>query len=228
MTLNRVIDAVFFDLDGTLMDTAPDLATACNRLLGEYQLPEVPLEKFREWVHGGAAMMICESFQMSIDHPDFLTIKSAFLNYYQQQIVCQTQLFDGIDELLRLLDHKKIPWGVVTNKPQKLTQPLMAHFGLTLRSCATVCGDTLSVAKPHPAPLLYACELTGVSPLNSVYVGDTAGDIQAAQAAGMISIAVDYGYKPSGVSIEKWMANHEAMTTQHLLSFFSSFPPRWR
>jgi N-acetyl-D-muramate 6-phosphate phosphatase len=223
----KFIEAVFFDLDGTVLDTAPDLAAACNEVLREYQRPAIPLAEFREWVHGGAVMMICESFRINTAHPDFAAIKTAFLNHYQQQLTRQTRLFAGIDDVLRYLEQEKIPWGIVTNKPQWLTQPLMEHFGLSSRSCCTISGDTLATAKPHPAPLLHACELVHAAPSRSVYVGDTLGDIQAAHAAGMISIAVKYGYNPAHCDINAWPADNFAATPEHLLSIFSD-PAIWR
>jgi N-acetyl-D-muramate 6-phosphate phosphatase len=227
MTLNQIIDAVFFDLDGTLLDTAPDLAAACNKVLREYQRPEIPFAQFREWVHGGANMMVCQSFGINTTHPDYTDIKTAFLNHYRQQIAMHTQLFAGMNEVLNYLDQEKIPWGVVTNKPQWLTQPLMAHFGLDARSRCIISGDTLSTAKPHPAPLLHACELTQAQPARSVYVGDTLCDIQAAQAAGMRSIGVCYGYNPPHCNVNEWAADILASTPQHLLTILSD-PDMWR
>ena len=222
MKLNHSIEAVFFDLDGTVLDTAPDLAAACNEILCEYQRPTIPLAEFREWVHGGAVMMVCGSFRINTAHPDFAAIKKAFLNRYEQQLTRQTQLFDGIDNVLRYLEQEKIPWGIVTNKPEFLTRPLMKHFGLSSRSCCSISGDTLATPKPHPAPLLHACQLIHVTPSHCVYVGDTMDDIQAARAAGMLSIAAKYGYNPSHCDINAWPADYFAATPGHLLSILSN------
>lgn len=209
---------VFFDLDGTLLDTAPDLADACNRLLLERQRSPIDLKQFREWVHGGTAMMICESFGIETSHPDFSKLKTAFLDNYQQRLTQKTRLFPGIDKVLSFLEQQQIPWGVVTNKQAILTQPLLAHFGLAQRCCCIVSGDTLTTTKPHPAPLLHACKLAQAEIADCIYVGDTLGDIQAARAAGMRSIAVDYGYRPSHSLIETWQADALASTPSELLN----------
>lgn len=220
MTYNRPIKAVFFDLDGTLLDTAPDLADACNALLAEYQRPPIPLTEFREWIHGGAMRMVCESFQIRTEHPDYPTIKAALLQNYQKRLTQKTRLFPGIKQVLRYLETAQIPWGIVTNKHAYLTQPLLNHFELTERCCCIISGDTLPTAKPHPAPLLHACELMHILPQDSVYVGDTLGDIQAAQAAHMRSIAVSYGYRPTGSKIEEWGADAYVASPDALLSVF--------
>lgn len=217
MPLNYPLKAVFFDLDGTLLDTAADLAGACNLVLQQYQRPPIPFATFREWVHGGASMMVCNSFQIASTHPDFSAIKSAFLANYRECLTQKTCLFTGIDSTLAYLDQHHILWGIVTNKPQQLTQPLADYFQFTARCCCIISGDTLQNTKPHPEPLLHACALAHISPQHSVYVGDTLSDIQAAQAAGMQSIAVGYGYRPKQSNIEDWPADALASTPQDLL-----------
>jgi len=214
-------DAVFFDLDGTLLDTAPDLADACNFVLKKYQKKAVDFSKFRNWVHGGAKLMICQSFQIQPDNSDYETIKLEFLTCYQQILTQKTQLFPGINKVLDYLEANKIPWGVVTNKHQRLTLPLLDHFLLSSRCCCIVSGDTLPQTKPDPAPLLHACQLISVRPDYSLYIGDTLSDIQAAKSAGMRSIAVSYGYHPHLSSIETWPADAWAATTQDLLDLLA-------
>jgi N-acetyl-D-muramate 6-phosphate phosphatase len=211
------IKGVFFDLDGTLLDTAPDLALACNDVLAQHNRPPVALAQFRNWVHGGALMMISQSFGINADHPDYSAIKSAFLASYQQRLTHSTQIFSGVPELLDYLDREAIPWGVITNKYACLAEPLLAHFGLVQRCCCLVSGDTLAVAKPNPAPLLHACQLTGINPSHSIYIGDTLGDIQAARAAGMHSIAVSYGYLPADSNPVEWRADALAATSYDIL-----------
>ncbi|MBS0350375.1 MAG: HAD-IA family hydrolase [Proteobacteria bacterium] len=188
------IEAVFFDLDGTLLDTAPDLHAACNEILRRYHKPLVPFKDFRQWVHGGSLMMIGNSFRIDQNHALFSEIKEQFLTQYQKNINHQTQLFTGIEQVLTYLESKKIPWGIITNKLTYLTEPLLDFFNLKSRCCCLVCGDTLPKIKPDPAPLLHACQLTQVKPELCVYVGDSSSDIQAANSANMLSIAAHYGY----------------------------------
>lgn len=218
MKSQPTLQAVFFDLDGTLLDTAPDLADACNQVLGEFHRPPVPLTEFRHWVHGGAKLMICASFKMDDQHPDFATIKSAFIRNYQQNLTRKTQLFTGIEQVLTYLEHSQIPWGVVTNKLAALAEPLLAHFGLAQRCCCLISGDTVANTKPHPAQLLHACQVVHTQPEHCLYVGDTLGDIQAAQAAGMHSIAVGYGYRPKNSKMDEWQADAIAATPEELLA----------
>jgi len=217
------LEAVFFDLDGTILDTAHDLADACNQLLQEHNRPAAPFDEFRQWIHGGAAMMISQSFQIDHNHPDFSALKSAFLQNYQQRLTDKTQLFPGIDTVLHHLEQQHIPWGVVTNKYAQFTQPLMTHFGLTHRCCCIISGDSLPTTKPHPAPLLRACELADAKPARCIYVGDTLSDVQAAKAAGMQSIAVRYGYHPKNSKIEEWQADAVASTPDDLLLLFQEW-----
>ncbi len=207
MMKKQPIKAVFFDLDGTLLDTANDLAEACSFVLRQYHRPPVDSQEFRNWIHGGAAMMICKSFQISVDNPDFPVIKSLFLQKYQEQLTKQTTLYAGIEQVLTFLEQQGISWGIVTNKNTQLTEPLMMHFGLNSRCCCIICGDTLPKAKPEPDPLLHACNLTRVDPKEAVYIGDTLGDIEAAKAAGLRSIAVSYGYTPQESNPSHWQAN---------------------
>jgi N-acetyl-D-muramate 6-phosphate phosphatase len=212
------MQAVFFDLDGTLLDTAPDLADACNYVLNQYQRPPIPLSQFREWVHGGAMLMLCESFGITSEHADYQAIRGAFLQNYQQRLANKTQLFPGINQVLLYLESSQIPWGIITNKHAWLVQPLLDYFQLTARCCCVISGDTLPTAKPHPAPLLHACALVPAQPQQCIYVGDTLGDIQAAQAAGMPSIAVSYGYNPKHCDISTWRADAIAANAEELLA----------
>ena len=130
MLKKPVIKCVFFDLDGTLLDTAPDLLNACNYVLAVHQHPQVSISEFCRWVHGGIAMMIGESFKIRPQHAEFPALKAAFLDYYQQHSIEQTQLFPGIADLLRYLQQNQIPWGIVTNKISTLTHPILEHFRL--------------------------------------------------------------------------------------------------
>lgn len=186
--------AVFFDLDGTLADTAPDLAGAANDMRLARELDALPFETLRPVASAGARGLIGAAFQLKPDHNDYETYKHEFLSRYESRLTQDSQLFEGIASLLDALDERGILWGVVTNKIARFTMPLCKHFGFTHRAAAIVCGDTTPHAKPHPAPLLKAAELADVAPVQCWYVGDDLRDVQAARAAGMRSVAASYGY----------------------------------
>jgi 2-phosphoglycolate phosphatase len=205
--MTKRFDAVFFDLDGTLADTAPDLAAAANRLVAEQGLPPVAYERLRPVASHGARGLIGAAFGKTPDHPDFPALRDTFLAYYEADIAVLTRLFDGVPELLSALDAEGIRWGVVTNKVTRFTTPLMSAIGLARRSAATVSGDTTPHAKPHPAPLLHAAAACGVDPARCAYVGDDLRDIQAGKAAGMTTVAAAYGYCGEGVPPEAWGAD---------------------
>lgn len=214
------IEAIFFDLDGTLLDTAPDLTAAFNATLEAYHRPPVSPGDFRRWISGGATAMIGEFFKINAEHPDFQAVRSLFLTHYRENLIENTRVFPGIEELLNHLEQKKIPWGVVTNRLTALTEPVLAHFGLHTRCCCAISGDTLPHSKPHPAPLLHACQLANSRPERSIYVGDALTDIQAAHAAGLFSVAVSYGYESQ---ISRFIESRAGAIIQHpleLLDFF--------
>ena len=201
-------DAIFFDLDGTLLDTAPDLYTAMLATLKELGKELVRFEAFRPHIHTGTASMLKGSLNIDESDPIFSTARETFLRHYQALLHKETDYFPGMLAVLEQLDQKNIPWGIVTNKPAYLTKPLIDSLELTHRCRCIVSGDTLPSKKPDPAPLLYACELTKVNPKNSIYVGDTESDVQAAKAAGMIAIAVLYGYHNPKSCPETWQADY--------------------
>jgi N-acetyl-D-muramate 6-phosphate phosphatase len=217
------IEAVFFDLDGTLLDTAPDLFTACNEILRRYGRPLVSFDDFRQWVHGGSLMMIGNSFQIKEDHPDIADIKQQFFDQYQKNITQQTQLFKGIEKVLSYLESDGIPWGIVTNKLTYLTEPLLDYFNLKSRCRCLVCGDTLTKVKPDPAPLLHACQLAHAQPEFSVYIGDSYSDIQAANRANMLSIAAHYGYLPKQCNPVEWQAHADAKKPEEIISILEKW-----
>jgi len=185
---------VLFDLDGTLLDTAPDLAFALNSLLAEQGREALAYPLIRPQVSHGGAALIQLGFGIDDNSPDFLPLKQRFLQIYQDNISRHTRLFEGLEDLLIQLEKRKIPWGVVTNKPAWLTDPLMRALKLDCRSAVTVSGDTLEQKKPHPAPILYACREIQQNPCDCVYIGDARRDIDAAKAAGVLAIAAAYGY----------------------------------
>lgn len=201
-------DAVFFDLDGTLADTAPDLAAAANRLVIEHGMAPVAYEKLRPVASHGARGLIGAAFGKKPEDPEFPALRDTFLDYYEADIAVHTRLFDGMDAVLAKLEANGIRWGIVTNKIARFTVPLVDAIGLTPRASAVVSGDTTAHAKPHPAPLLHAAELSGVAPGRCLYVGDDLRDIQAGKAAGMATVSAAYGYCGDGEPPETWGADY--------------------
>ena len=198
----------FFDLDGTLADTAPDLAAALNRILSEEGRAPLPYAAIRPTVSHGALAMVRHAFGERTDEARLLPLRDRLVAYYAADIAAETRLFDGMQALLEALEKAGIPWGVVTNKPGYLTTPLLAALGLAQRCSAVVSGDTLTVSKPDPAPLLHACRLAGCDPQASWYVGDAERDIEAARRAGMGSVLALYGYLDTGEAWSCWRADH--------------------
>jgi len=216
------IDAVFFDLDGTLADTAPDLAAAANRLVTERGLPPVAYDKLRPVASHGARGLLGAAFGKGPDDPDFLVLRDTFLDYYEADIAVHTRLFDGMAEVLSSLEAAGIRWGIVTNKVARFTVPLVAAIGLTPRAAAVVSGDTTAHAKPHPAPLLHAAQVSGVAPQRCVYVGDDLRDIQAGKAAGMVTVTAAYGYCGEGDPPETWGADYLVRHPSELIPLLTS------
>jgi N-acetyl-D-muramate 6-phosphate phosphatase len=209
-------DAVLFDLDGTLADTAPDLAGAVHKMQRERGLPETPLDALRPLASAGARGLLGGGFGIAPGAPEYEAMRVEFLANYAAAICVKTTLFPGIAELLDALDARGVRWGIVTNKATRLTEPLVALLGLTPRAASIVCGDTTAHSKPHPAPLLHAADQMGIAPQRIVYVGDDLRDIQAGTAAGMATIAAAYGYCGDGAPPETWQAQHFAATTDAL------------
>ena len=186
--------AVLFDFDGTLADTAPDLGGALNRMLTGRGRPALPLEAVRPHASSGARGLLYIGFGVVPDDEGYTAMRDEFLANYSDSICVHTRLFPGIEELLASIESRNMVWGIVTNKAVRLTTPLVAHLGLAQRAGCVVGGDTTPHLKPHPASLLHAADKIGVSPSECCYLGDDLRDIQAAKAAGMFSVAVEYGY----------------------------------
>ena len=195
--------ALLLDLDGTLADTAPDMAAALNRLRREEGREPLPYAAVRPQVsHGGAALV-----RLAFGEPppdEFERLRQRFLALYREDLARDTALFAGFPFVLETLEAAGVPWGVVTNKPGWLTEPLMAALGLETRAACIVAGDTLPERKPHPAPLLLAARLAGVSPDECIYAGDAERDIAAGRAAGMRTVAVRFGYLADGEDPAAW------------------------
>jgi phosphoglycolate phosphatase len=186
------INTILFDLDGTLIDTAPDLAYALNTLLLENGFSEKPYEQIKPLVSFGGKALIQFGFDCDESHPEFSNRHQKILKIYTDNIDQFSKTFNGIDALLEDVKDRKMFWGVVTNKPENLTHLLLDKLGL--KPDVVVCGDTLEYNKPHPAPLLYACAQLGVSPQDCLFVGDDKNDIVAGKNANIKTVAVSYGY----------------------------------
>jgi phosphoglycolate phosphatase len=194
MKANGSLRAVLFDFDGTLADTAPDLGGALNRLRRQHALAPLPIEAVRPHASSGARGLLRIGFDLKPGDAAYEEMRLAFLAHYDAAICVETRLFPGIAEVLEELEARNIAWGIVTNKATHFTERLVELLGLAGRVGCVVCGDTTPHIKPHPAPLLAAAERLALEPRQCGYVGDDLRDVQAAQAAGMMSIAVEYGY----------------------------------
>jgi phosphoglycolate phosphatase len=185
---------ILFDLDGTLVDTAHDLAYALNLQRGRHGLTELPLDVIRPYASHGSKGLLAVGFDLTSDDALFDKMRDEYLAIYDQVLTRQPILFNGIAELLTTLEAKNTPWGVVTNKPRRFTQPLMQSIGLLTRAACVVSGDDAARPKPYPDTLLMACNQAGVNPALCWYVGDAERDIQAGKAAGMRTVVALYGY----------------------------------
>ncbi len=207
--------AVLFDLDGTLIDTAPDMVRALRAIQVSRDVSPIDYVEGRAQVSNGAIGLLRTGFPgLSIDFGDDL--HREFLEVYEADVANESTLFPGLDGLLERLESAAIPWGIVTNKPRFLTDKLLVALALAQRSAATVCGDTLPVRKPDPAPLLHATALVGVDPLSTIYVGDALRDIEAGRNAGMGTVAAAYGYITADDDAAAWNADTVAADTDEL------------
>lgn len=216
-----MFEAVLFDLDGTLADTAPDLGGVVNMMREEEKLAALPLELLRPYVSQGVRGLLQAGFGMTADHPDYERRSERFLELYASNICARTRLFAGISELLVALEAADIPWGIVTNKRERFTLPLVAALGLSERTACVVSGDTTAAPKPSPLPILYACERLACRPQQALYVGDDRRDVEAGRAAGTLTAIVSYGYLGDGGPLETWnadfIADHPAQLQDYVL-----------
>jgi N-acetyl-D-muramate 6-phosphate phosphatase len=199
--------ALLFDLDGTLADTAPDLAAALNHVLLQENHQTLPLTTIRQVASDGARGLLQLGFGIDEQHADFQRLRTDFLTYYATHIADHTTLFSGMEDILHRLETLSIPWGIVTNKPQQLTRALLEKLQLLSRASCVISGDSLPERKPHPAPLLHAAKLLSLPAEACCYVGDAERDIQAAKAARMVSIAALYGYLHPEATPTTWQAD---------------------
>lgn len=214
--------AVLFDLDGTLADTAPDLGGALNRLRAEEGHAALPLEQLRPYVSQGVRGLLKAGFAIGEQHADYQRLFDRFLVLYEAGICDESRLFDGIPELLDRIEALSLLWGIVTNKRTRFTEPVVRTLALAHRTRCVVSGDTTAKPKPSPLPILHACELLGVAPERTLYVGDDLRDIQAGRAAGCRTVAVTFGYLGDSGPIEGWGADliidHPDELTAYLLN----------
>lgn len=211
--------AVLFDLDGTLIDSAPDLAGAANDLRAAHGLPALPYEVFRPMVGSGARGMVGVAFDIGPQHERFAGLRDDFLRRYEERMTQQTRIFDAVLPVLEALERSSCPWGIVTNKAMRFTEPLVRSLGLHPRAATVIAGDTTPHSKPHPAPLLEAARRVGMSPHQCLYVGDDVRDVQAGRAAGMATVAAGWGYLGVGEPIEAWGAEFVARRPEEVLNF---------
>lgn len=215
----RKITAVLFDLDGTLVDSAPDLATALNKLLVEEGKPELPYETIRLEVSNGGNALVELGFGVKVGEPNQAELRQRLLDHYEQVVGTQSELFAGLESLLAKFDQQGIPWGIVTNKPRLYTDLLVANLGL--KAASLVCPEDLGISKPSPEPVLLGAKQLQVAAENCIYVGDHLRDIQAGQAAGMLTQLAVYGYLSSEQEIHTWGADYLAFNVNELIEQLS-------
>ena len=201
------IRAVLFDLDGTLIDSAPDLGAAADEMRTERGMTSIPLEKYRSMAGAGARGMLGVAFDIKADAPEFVALREEFFVKYEHRMLSNTLAFDGVRELIAALATAGLPWGVVTNKSARFTDPLTAAMPLFATAGAIVCGDSTPFSKPHPEPLFEAARRMRVHPSACVYVGDDERDIIAGRAAGMWTVAATYGYMGAQADVTLWQAD---------------------
>ncbi len=201
-----MIGAILFDLDGTLVDTAPDMGAALNNLLIEESLAPIPLEIIRPYVSQGALVLTRLGFSEQVPESEIEPLWLRYLDHYRAIVADDSVLFDGLEEVLNTLEKRSIPWGIVTNKPKWLTTPLLEQMALDKRAAVVICGDTLDKRKPHPLPLIVAAETIGIACEDCVYIGDDPRDIAAGRAARMKTLIASYGYIDRGARLDEWQA----------------------
>lgn len=211
-----MLEAILFDLDGTLADTAPDLGAALNRVRAEEGLKPLPLEQLRPYTSHGVRGLLNAGFGITTKAANYSRLSHRFLEIYAANLCVETKLFHGMDALLDEIENAGLKWGIVTNKRARFTTPLIKALGLLGRPASVVSGDTTPEGKPSPLPVLHACGEAGCHPERTLFVGDDLRDIQAGRAAGTRTAAVSYGYLGDAEPIETWGADWLADTPEML------------
>lgn len=202
-----VMQAVLFDLDGTLIDSAPDLGAAADKMRTDRGFSSLPLADYRPMAGAGARGMLGIAFGLTPESPEFPELREEFFKNYEARMLLDTHIFAGVAELIDELDAQGLPWGIVTNKAARFTDPLVAAIPQFATASAVVSGDTTPHAKPHPEPLLEAARRLNVDPVRCIYVGDDERDIVAGRAAGMTTLAATYGYMGANADVALWQAH---------------------
>jgi len=214
------ISTVLFDLDGTLIDTAPDMAYALNVLLKEEHYAALSFTDIRPAVSNGSVALVQLGFPNITDDAALTRLKKRYLEIYESNLCVNSVLFPGIQQLIDTLESRQIRWGVITNKPGWLTNPLMQEIGLSERASCIISGDTTKNRKPHPEPMYLACKQTQSHPKNCIYIGDALRDIQAGNNAGMTSVIANYGYIGIEENTTEWGANYIINTPAEIIELF--------
>jgi len=215
------IEAVLFDLDGTLIDSAPDLGAAADKMRTDRGLPSLATELYRPMAGAGARGMLGVAFGLTPDHPDYESMREEFFVNYERCMTERTYAFAGVTELISQLLERDLAWGVVTNKMQRFTEPLTRAMPLFASARAIISGDTTPHAKPHPEPLFEAARRLGLHPQRCLYVGDDERDIVAGQAAGMATVAATYGYLGQKSDVSRWGAHATINSPVELLQLLN-------
>lgn len=202
------VRAVMFDLDGTLLDTAPDFIVVVNQLRAEHQLPPLPPELIRNSVSNGARSLVMLAFGIDEQAPEYESLRQRLLDLYLDHLAVHTCLFPGIDELLQMLAQHQIAWGIATNKPARYTHPLLATLQLQPAPVSVICPDDVSERKPHPESMWLASEQLNCKPHEIIFVGDHKRDIDCGRDAGVITIAAAYGYLEEDDDVQQWQADY--------------------
>lgn len=218
-----MLTGVIFDLDGTLIDSAADLAGAYNALRVSQSLASLPLDILKPKVAYGTIELICEDFSVSTNDTLYTQLRKTFTQFYTARMTKKTRLFAGIAAMLSALKRRHIPWAIVTNKPKRFALPIIQYFPILHDACCVVCRDTLEVCKPHPRPLQYACQQMSIAPARAVMVGDTQTDVQAARNAGMPAMVVGYAYQNKN-DIARWQADVILQHPKELLPWLLQYP----
>lgn len=212
-----MIQAVLFDLDGTLADTALDLGGALNTVLRRHNLPEKSIEEIRPYASHGVAGLLEIGVGMTAEHPDFAAWRQECLEAYSLCYADKTKLFDGVNEMIAELDKRGIKWGIITNKPMRFTDKLVPKLGFIIPPAVVVSGDTCGEPKPSVKPMLYACGQIHADPQHTLYVGDAERDIQAGRNAGMTTVLAEWGYISDEDDTASWQPDYRIATPIELI-----------